>query len=95
MWQPRQTLTNNSSPLISTNLKPVLSAGVDAGTPALCARAVNDDSEGTTAIAMARAVQSLQFACVIWTTSADFGLDDIALRFDHAVMQPGDGIEGR
>jgi hypothetical protein len=56
---------------------------------------MNDDSEGTTAIAMARAVRSLQFACVIWTTSADFGLDDIALRFDHAIMQPGDGIEGR
>ena len=27
--------------------------------------------------------------------SADFGLDDIALRFYHAVMQAGDGIEGR
>jgi hypothetical protein len=56
---------------------------------------MHDDSEGTTAIAMARAVRSLQFPCIIWTTSAGFGLDDIALRFDHAVMQPGDGIEGR
>jgi len=56
---------------------------------------MHDDSESTTAIAMARAVRSLQFACVIWTTSADFNLDDIALRFDHAVMQPDDGIEGR
>jgi hypothetical protein len=56
---------------------------------------MHDDSESTTVIAMARAMRSLQFACVIWTSSADFGLDHIASCFDYAVMQPGDGIEGR
>jgi hypothetical protein len=55
MWQPRQTLANNSSPLRSPNLKPVLRAGLDAEGTALCAQAMNDDSKSAADIVMTNA----------------------------------------
>jgi hypothetical protein len=66
MWQPRQTLANNSSPLISTNRKPWLSAGLDAEDPALCACATNGSSENAADRVMAQAVRSLVFPKIIW-----------------------------
>jgi hypothetical protein len=55
MWQARQTLANNSSPLISTNLKPALNP--DAEGELLCAGAMDDDSsESATDVAVAKAV---------------------------------------
>src|SRR3982074_3241013 len=95
MWQARQTLANNSSPLISKKLKPALSGGSDAGGPRLCAYAVNDDSESAAAIVMAKVLRWFGFPCIIWITSAESCLDDIVLRFDHTLVQPGDGVERR
>jgi hypothetical protein len=69
MWQPRQTLANNSSPLLSMNLKPVLRAGLDAEGSALCAYATNDDSESTADTVTATAVRGLVFPRVIRTNA--------------------------
>jgi hypothetical protein len=55
MWQPRQTLANNSSPLFSMNLKPVLRGDLDAGGSALSAQAVNDGSKSAADIVMTTA----------------------------------------
>src|ERR1700716_116032 len=97
MWQPRQTLANNSSPLISKNLRPWLNPG-DVEGAALCAQAMNDSSESAADIVMAKATQNFGLACIICTTP-ESGLRDIALvlasGFDHALVQPGDGVERR
>jgi hypothetical protein len=56
MWQARQTLANNSWPLISKNLKPALNAGSEAEGPVPCANAMNDNCENATDIVMAKAM---------------------------------------
>jgi hypothetical protein len=68
MWQPRQTLANNSSPLISKNLRPWLYPG-DAEDAALCAQAINDSSEAAADIVVAKAARGFGLACFICTTS--------------------------
>jgi hypothetical protein len=59
-------LANNSSPLISTNLKPMLNADPDAEGSALRALVINDDSARAADIVMA--AQRFVFPCIIWTT---------------------------
>src|SRR6202790_3140932 len=93
MWQPRQTLANNSSPLISTNLKPWLSAGRDAEGPALWAYAANDSSESAADRVMAQAVQSLVFPKIIWWQNP--ALKTWLSDFDRALVQPRDGVKRR
>jgi hypothetical protein len=44
MWQPWQALANRSSPLLSTNLEPLLRVCVDTEGPAPCAFARNESS---------------------------------------------------
>src|SRR5258708_34492128 len=90
MWQPRQTLANNSSPLISTNLKPMLNAGPEAEDPALCAYALNDDSESAAEIVMA--AQKFAFLGIIWTLPAQSHSENVASRFDYRITQPRDGV---
>src|SRR5882724_5999257 len=65
MWQARQTLANNSSPLISTNLKPALNPEGEL----LCAYAMDaDSSESATDIAVAKAVRRVRLLCIISIT---------------------------
>src|ERR1700722_8628569 len=66
MWQPRQTLENNCSPLFSVNPKPALNAGSDAEWPALWAWAMHDTSKDAADIVTMKLVfRRLKFPCMI------------------------------
>src|SRR6202790_456908 len=93
MWQPRQTLANNSSPLISTNLKSWLSAGLDDEGPALCAYTANDSGESAADRVMAQAVRSLVFPEIIWWQNS--ALKTWLSGFDRALVQSRDGVKRR
>jgi hypothetical protein len=71
----------------------MLNAGPEAEDSALCAYAMNDDSESAADIVMA--AQKFAFLGIIWTTPAQSHSENVASRFDHAIMQPGDGVESR
>jgi hypothetical protein len=58
-------LANNSSPLISKNLKPALNAGWDEDGAAPCAQAIDDNSDSAAAIVIAKAGRRLVFPCFI------------------------------
>src|SRR3984893_8088341 len=93
MWQPRQTLANHSPRLISRNLNPGLSAGLDAEGPALCAYAANDSSESAADRVMAQAVRSLVFPKIIWWQHS--ALKTWLSGFDRALVQSRDGVKRR
>jgi hypothetical protein len=94
MWQPRQTLENNCSPLFSVNPKPVLNTGLDAESPAFWAWAVHNTSKDATDIVTMKLVfRRLKFPCMIGAMPPFF--DKFALRLDYTVMQPGDRVKRR
>jgi hypothetical protein len=94
MWQPRQTLENNCSPLFSVNTKPELNAGLDAESPGLWAWAMRDTSKDAADTVTTKLIfRRLKFPCMIGVKPSFF--DELALRFDYTIVQPGDRVEGR
>jgi hypothetical protein len=62
MWQPRQTLENNCSPLVSVNRKPVLNPGSDLEGAALWACAMHDSgSDAANIVAIKLIFRSFKF----------------------------------
>jgi hypothetical protein len=67
MWQPRQTLENNCSPLFSVNPKPVLNTGSDPESRARWAWAMHDTSkDAADIVTMTLILRKLKFPCMIW-----------------------------